>query len=134
MSGWMPHAMSNRATSLRKLLCRMNELPEFAEQELTDVNQVGNFGNRPLHVAAGWNDPNAVKLLVESGADVNGVGEEWMTPLHRAAAAGSLEAAAALLRLGARLDCTDSGGATPLKLARSLDRRQIVTLFDEWSC
>ena len=80
--------MKTQSNQLIELLSRMGNLPEFVELDLADVNQRGNFGNRPLHIAATWNDPAAIELLVESGADVNGLGEDQMTPLHRAAAAG----------------------------------------------
>ncbi|MDS4055718.1 ankyrin repeat domain-containing protein [Accumulibacter sp.] len=121
--------MMNVRTSLPLLLSKMSELPEFVELTLTDANQPGNFGNRPLHVAATWNDPAAIELLVENGADVNAAGEDEMTPLHRAAAAGNFDAASTLLRLGARLDLKDRDGVTPLELAQSLNRRSVVTLL-----
>jgi hypothetical protein len=39
-------------TALAELFVIYQELPEFVECNLSDVNQIGNFGNRPLHVAA----------------------------------------------------------------------------------
>jgi uncharacterized protein len=89
------------ATTANEVLERMRDLPEFAELDLNDVNLRGNFGNAPLHVAATWDDADAVEALVVAGGNPNSSGEEGMTPLHRAAAQGNRQAVAALLRLGA---------------------------------
>ena len=44
---------SSNRLSAAEVLRRYNkeELPAFCEIALTDVNQAGNFGERPLHVA-----------------------------------------------------------------------------------
>ncbi|WP_251781511.1 ankyrin repeat domain-containing protein [Caldimonas mangrovi] len=108
--------------SLSELLERMSELPEFVGPQLVDVNQTGNYGNSPLHVAATWNDVEAIRVLVENGGNLDAQGEERMTPLHRAAEAGNREAVLVLLQLGADASLLDSGGASPQDLSRRLHR------------
>jgi|ERR1700740_3810682 len=60
------------------------ELPEFVEIPLEDVNQVGNFGDRPLHVASVRGNMDEIVALVAAGADVNAPGDLASTPLHQA--------------------------------------------------
>jgi ankyrin repeat protein len=61
--------------------------PDFVDP-LTDVNQAGTFGNRPLHLASHQGDLEAIRALVDGGADVNARGDLGSTPLHDAVEEG----------------------------------------------
>jgi hypothetical protein len=60
------------------------DLPEFCELVLEHVNQPGNFGNLPIHVAAVRGLPEELDALIAGGADVNAAGELGNRPLHEA--------------------------------------------------
>lgn len=59
-------------------------LPEFSEIDLRDVNQIGNFESRPIHVASTRGNVNEVTALLKDGAEVEVIGELGSTPLHDA--------------------------------------------------
>ena len=55
-------------------------------------------GYTPLHCACSWNNPEAVKLLVERGADIEAIDRRTgHTPLHDASRRGHLECVQPLL-------------------------------------
>jgi ankyrin repeat protein len=68
------------------------DLPAFCGISLEDVNQVGNFGERPLDVATGRGNMEEIAALVEAGAEINAPGELGNTPLHEAVGQGHLKA------------------------------------------
>jgi hypothetical protein len=63
----------NAADVLRRY--KDEELPEFCEIPLHDVNQAGNFGDRPIHVASIRGSLDEIAALVHGGADVDATGE-----------------------------------------------------------
>ena len=91
-------------------------LPDFCEP-LTDVNQVGTFGNRPIHLACYRGNLADVIALVEGGADVNAVGDLGSTPLHEAAERGHIDVIKFLLEKGASSSIRNEFGSTPSEAA-----------------
>src|ERR1041385_1851699 len=86
------------------------ELPEFAEILLEDVNQKGNFGNLPIHVAAVRGESEELEALIAGGASVNAAGELGNRPLHDAAAQNHRRAVEILLSAGADLRAVNDDG------------------------
>ena len=111
---------------------KSEDLPEFLEVELVDVNQRGNFGNCPLHVAAVRGDVEEIEALVAGGANVNAAGELGNTPLHEAAIQGNIKAVEALLPHGAEPEATNEAGDTPLSLALALGHSAVASTLDMW--
>jgi ankyrin repeat protein len=105
------------------------ELPDFVEIPLEDVNQVGNFGDRPLHVAATRGNMDEIVALVGTGADVNASGEKSYTPLHYAAMQGHFDAVKFLLENGASPAKIDEFGESVLDVARRQGHSEIVRLI-----
>jgi ankyrin repeat protein len=104
--------------------------PEFSGLPLDGVNQVGNFGNYPIHVAATRGAVDELKALIDGGADVNAVGEKRMTPLHEAVGQEHLDAAHLLLASGARLTDKNEWGETALDIARRHKRDDLIELLE----
>jgi uncharacterized protein len=102
------------------------DLPAFCEITLEDVNQVGNFGERPLHVASSRGNMEEVAALVEAGAEINAPGDLGNTPLHEAVSQGHMMAVQYLLDHGASPDVQNEFGETPLDKARQANRHDIV--------
>ena|SRR5690242_8198588 len=93
------------------------DLPAFCEIGLTDVNQEGNSGERPLHVAACRGNTDEILALLEAGAYIDAPGEHGFTALHEAVMQGHGPAVKLLLDYGARQDVTNDWGKTPMDLA-----------------
>jgi ankyrin repeat protein len=106
------------------------ELPAFVGISLEDINQVGNFGDRPLHVASVRGNMEEIVALVAAGADVNAPGDLANTPLHEAVSQEHLHAVKFLLDNGASPSVKNEFGETPLDIARAKGRRDIVDLLE----
>lgn len=106
------------------------DLPAFCEIPLEDVNQVGNFGERPLHVASVRGNVEEIAALVEAGADVNAPGDLGNTPLHEAVSQGHSQATLYLLRHGASRDKVNEFGETPVDMARLAKRDDLVGILE----
>lgn len=92
-------------------------LPEFVCLTLSEVNQVGNFGNTPLHVACTRGIVEEVEALIKADANVNAIGEHDSTPLHDAAEQGHILVVKLLLSHGASVNLKNEFGRTPLDIA-----------------
>ncbi len=121
---------ANRLTAAGVLQRYSDELlPAFVGMTLNDVNQVGLFHERPLHVACVRGIMEEIEALVEGGADVNATGELGNTPLHEAVGHGRKEVIRFLLERGASRSATNERGETPLDLAKAGVRHEIIELL-----
>ena len=129
--GTVPANNNSNHLTAHDVLRRYKEedLPAFAEIALEDVNQVGNFGERPLHVAASRGNMDEVTALVEAGAEVNAPGDLGNTPLHEAVGQGHLATVQFLLDHGASVDVQNELGETPLDKARQGNRQDIARIL-----
>jgi len=107
-------------------------------QELIDgapdcATAVAGDGFTPLHLAAFFAHPRAVRALLERGADANAVAANGsdLRPLHSAAAAGDRESAALLLEAGADPDAKQRGGFAAIHAAANLGDRELIELLLE---
>jgi len=106
-----------------------DDLPAFAGIELTNVNQVGLFGERPLDIAATRGNLDEIYALVDAGADINAPGELGNTALHEATSQGHCEAVRVLLQLGAQTNIQNEFGQTALDIASLRQRDKLVVLL-----
>jgi uncharacterized protein len=129
----MNPANDSRRLTAADVLARYNNesFPDFCDP-LTDVNQVGTFGNRPLHIASHHGNMEEIQALVEGGADVNAVGDMGSTPLHDAVGKGHTAAAKFLLEHGARPEVKNEFGRTALDIAELEGHSDIVALLAGW--
>ena len=106
------------------------DLPAFCDVDLTDVNQVGLFGERPLDIAAVRGSIEELTALLDAGAEVNAPGECGNTPLHEAVSQGHFALAKLLLEFGATTEIRNQFGQTPLDIARMHNRGDLAALLD----
>ncbi len=117
--------------SLSDVLYRIGQTAYWTgTAELTDPNQTGIFGNRPLGIAAFWGDIEAMKILLAAGARIDGQGEDNYTALHDAVGGGHIEAVKFLLAQGASPAIRNEFGDLPSESARILDRPDIAAVID----
>jgi ankyrin repeat protein len=122
----------NRLTAAEVLKRYKDEdLPAFCEVSLDNVNQIGNFGERPLHVASVRGDIDEMIALLEAGAEVNAEGELGNTPLHEAVGQGNLKPIELLLSRGASPHVKNQIGDTPMDIAKSANRYDILKLLEK---
>jgi ankyrin repeat protein len=80
--------------------------------------------------AAGADDLEKVRALLEQGADVNAASGDGMTALHRAARTGNLAMAELLIGAGVNLEAkTRLGEHTPLHVASASGRSGVVAVL-----
>ncbi len=125
--------------NLDQLLKFYMEFPSFSGVVLGDVNQIGNFGDRPLHLAASRGELQELEILIRHGADPNLPGEHDFTALHLAILMGRLEAVRFLIGAGADLTLCNDDGFTPLAYAKACmdidppeGRLEILKLLEEF--
>ena len=114
-------AIAGRDERVSELL---SERPELARAE-------GPDGYTALHLAAFFDHPSIVDMLLESGANPNHVapGQGNRTPLHSAAAAPSRDAVASLLAAGADPDASQEGSFRPIHEAAQNGDEALVDLL-----
>ena len=94
-----------------------------------DVNARAEYGETPLHMAAGSSNTVAVRLLVEHGADVNAQRRDRKTPLHLAASKGHIEIVKILTENKADVNVRDLYKNTPLMCAVVAKHKEVETFL-----
>jgi ankyrin repeat protein len=92
------------------------------------VNAYAYDGWTPLHLAAFFGHLEAARILLDAGAAVAAVSKNSLsnTPLHAATAGKHSDVALLLLEHGADALKADSGGYTPLEIARQNKLEAVV--------
>jgi ankyrin repeat protein len=97
---------------------------------LTDLNQRGNFGNYPLHIACTRGSLEEAAALLRAGADVNANGELDDRPIHDAVSGGEPAIVRLLIEAGANLNALNALGCSAKSLARAHTNLEIVQLIE----
>ncbi|HKM49529.1 MAG TPA: ankyrin repeat domain-containing protein [Terriglobales bacterium] len=111
-------------------LGRLDRLKECT-RDASSINSRSKDGFTALHFACFFGQPEAARLLIESGAAVDAVAANptRVMPLHSAASARNLEAARLLLEHGAPVNARQQAGWVPIHAAAQNGDRPMVDLL-----
>ena len=109
----------------------IDRLKECLRDDASAINSLSKDGFTTLHFACFFGQPEAARLLIESGAAVNAVAANptQVMPLHSAASARNLEAARLLLEHGAPVNGRQQAGWVPIHAAAQNGDRPMVELL-----
>lgn len=113
----------------------LSDLPRLRailEARPADLHAFSGDGWTPLHLAAAFAGPEAVRLLLRDGADVDAVSRnpQQNQPLHAAVALSrNLDTIRLLLDAGAQVNAAQAGGFAPLHSAASAGSREAADLL-----
>jgi len=111
-------------------LGRLDRLKECI-RDAAAINTHSKDGFTALHFACFFGQPEAARILIESGAAVDAVAANptQVMPLHSAASARNLEAARLLLEHGAPVNARQQAGWVPIHAAAQNGDRPMVDLL-----
>jgi len=112
-------------------LGRLDRLKQCLRDDPAAIDSRSKDGFTALHFACFFGQPEAARLLIESGAAVDAVAANptKVMPLHSAASARNLEAARLLLEHGAPVNARQQAGWVPLHAAAQNGDRPMVELL-----
>jgi len=112
-------------------LGRLDRLKQCLRDDPSAIDSRSRDGFTALHFACFFGQPDAARLLIESGAAVDAVAANptKVMPLHSAASARNLEAARLLLEHGAPVNARQQGGWVPIHAAAQNGDRPMVELL-----
>ncbi|KAJ8115857.1 hypothetical protein OPT61_g2587 [Boeremia exigua] len=84
----------------------------------------GNKGRTPLHLAAEYNNPEIMRLLLQSGALIEAIDDSDWSPLHLCTESSVAEI---LVEHGADINHRDDSGLTPLHHAILYEDLELFT-------
>ena len=112
-------------------LGRLDRLKQCLRDDASAINSRSKDGFTALHFACFFGQPDAARLLIESGAAVDAVAANptQVMPLHSAASSRNLEAARLLLERGAPVNARQQAGWVPIHAAAQNGDRPMVELL-----
>jgi ankyrin repeat protein len=112
-------------------LGRLDRLKQCLRDDASAINSNSKDGFTALHFACFFGQPDAARLLIESGAAVDAVAANptQVMPLHSAASSRNLEAARLLLERGAPVNARQQAGWVPIHAAAQNGDRPMVELL-----
>jgi len=119
------------AASLGRLDRLQQCLSDASATTSRSIDSRSKDGFTALHFACFFGQPEAARLLIESGAAVDAVAANptQVMPLHSAASARNLEAARLLLEHGSPVNARQQGGWVPIHAAAQNGDRPMVELL-----
>lgn len=106
-----------------EVLFPLEDAPEMG------LHDRGVEGDSLLHVACGWGDLRAVRLLVDVGVEIDARDEMDCTPLHVAVSGRYLDIVEHLVRCGAAPNVKDAFGYSPLEWALQMGYSEVADVL-----
>ena len=112
-------------------LGRLHRLKQCLRDDASAIDSRSKDGFTALHFACFFGQPDAARLLIETGAAIDAVAANptQVMPLHSAATARNLEAARLLLEHGAPVNARQQAGWVPIHAAAQNGDRPMVELL-----
>jgi ankyrin repeat protein len=109
----------------------LDRLKQCLRDDPSPINSRSKDGFTALHFACFFGQPDAARLLIESGAAVDAVAANptKVMPLHSAASSRNLEAARLLLEHRAPVNARQQAGWVPIHAAAQNGDRPMVELL-----
>jgi ankyrin repeat protein len=109
----------------------LGRLEQCLRDDASAIDSRSKDGFTALHFACFFGQPDAARLLIESGAAVDTVAANptQVMPLHSAASARNLDAARVLLEHGAPVNARQQAGWVPLHAAAQNGDRPMIELL-----
>lgn len=104
-------------------------MKEFLNKDKEFIHQIDTNFRTPLHIAAEYNQPKAIRLLVNNGADIEKEMPGGLTSLHISTLVESIESVDTLIELGANIDKVDDHGYSSLHMAAEYGNVDIIKLL-----
>jgi ankyrin repeat protein len=92
----------------------VDEMKRLLSYNISELNEIDNFGQTALHIAAFENQTESLNFLLSKGGSLISKDKNGWTPLHCAGARGNLEICEKLIVEGAPVDAQNNSGSTPL--------------------
>ena len=112
--------------------CGRHKIVRLLANRGSNVNEVNDIGESPLHMATKNNKLDAMRTLIDLGADINAqIVTVGHSPMHYACMYGLKEASMMLLEAGAdaHMPNTTALGRTPLETAKDSGYRPLFNLL-----
>lgn len=118
-------------TSLHKaaMLGNVEKITEDLQSNKDAVHQLDKHSRTPLHLAAEYDQPEAINFLIKNGAEIEKEVPGGLTSLHIATSLGLKKAVAELISLKADVNKMDDDGYSPLHMAAKLGNIDLVSLL-----
>jgi hypothetical protein len=94
-----------------------------------DIERRNEYGDSPMHMAAGEGDRAMVQLFLKHHADVSSFNLCGTTPLHYAALENEIDMCRLLIQCGADVEARDVDGQTAEEFVKGVSRDEITLLL-----
>ena len=113
----------------------INLLKNNLQPEFVNIREPGDQkGSTPLHIAAGYNNAEIVKLLLKTGANINAKDKGGLAPIHNASCYGHIQIIDILIENHCDIDSVDEYGYSALHEAAAGDHYEVVLKLLQNNC